>query len=63
MIVSHDRVECPYQHGVMDALGFIEHQDDLGIYMAETFICPTCGYRLEREPVYIADNEDTPPDA
>jgi C4-type Zn-finger protein len=44
---------CPYCQTALNPLGFEEHNDDLGTYIAETFICENCGYRLERNPVYL----------
>lgn len=48
-------VNCPYCEQPMESLGFIESYDELGIYVADTYICPQCQYRLEKEPVYVGD--------
>ena len=49
----HMSPNCPYCHHEMNELGFVEDADDLGVYIAETFCCEECAYRLERNPVYI----------
>lgn len=43
----------------MQSFGFIESYDDLGIYVADTYTCFQCKYRLEKEPVYIGDFPET----
>ena len=45
---------CHYCEIALSSLGFVESSiDDLGVYIAEAFICPECRYRLECNPVYV----------
>jgi C4-type Zn-finger protein len=52
---------CRYCHVAMKNEGFMEQIDDLGVYVAETYQCPQCGYKLEKNPVYIAGAEAEAP--
>ncbi|MBZ0308384.1 MAG: hypothetical protein K8I82_20125 [Anaerolineae bacterium] len=49
---------CPYCNISMQSLGFLESYDELGIYIADTYHCPACDFRLEKEPVYVGDLPD-----
>lgn len=53
---------CPYCNVAMQEAGFMEQTDALGVYIAETYCCLQCGYRLERNPVYVAGADDEPPE-
>lgn len=44
---------CPYCATELHKQGRCEDCDTLGTYVAETFTCPDCAYRLERDPVYV----------
>lgn len=49
---------CPYCDLPMQSLGRIEGEDELGLYVAEIWICATCGYCLEKDPIYLDFAED-----
>jgi uncharacterized protein with PIN domain len=49
--------ECPYCKIDLIPLGRGEHHDELGLYVAEVWRCAACGYRLEREPIYLDEDK------
>lgn len=49
--------KCGYCEIPLELVGMMENQDDLGEYLAETWLCPICGYRLEKNPVYLDSDE------
>lgn len=52
------QVLCPYDGFPMEYRGFEEGLDSLGVYVANTYLCLFCAYRLEKDPVYVG-GEDT----
>ena len=57
--MSEEQPRCPYCHTTMIELGFEEGSDSLGTYIAQTFVCESCTYRLERNPVYVDSPDDS----